>query len=288
MRGLKAALHLEIEPLFFIEQGLFRGSIARLPPMKCFVPFVAIGLLSGCASSGPQDAKGANDAKCPDGQTFDGEYCQVDQSVATQETKVSAPQESEAGPGEGKPEDAAPAESGGEAQGSENVPVVPTLEAPGQGTLEGEEGEVAVGEEEEPEEEAELQSAAPVDYAMAAQAAPVMHYLASSHLPSGARPLGAPFAGQFAAGQILEQKVQLTAGKCYTVVAMGLPPITEVNLELREKGQEEPLAEDDGQGPQAVLGSRSSCFKPEKSGPVTLRLHVTGGQGVAAAQVFQK
>ena len=133
-----------------------------------------------------------------------------------------------------------------------------------------------------------MSPATPVDYAMAAQAAPVMHYLASSHLPSGARPLGAPFAGQFTAGQVLEQKVQLTLGKCYTVVGMGLPPITELDLFFLEEDGEEPIIRDDTNGAQAVLGSRSACFKPAKTGSVTLRLQVVQGQGVAAAQVFQK
>jgi hypothetical protein len=124
---------------------------------------------------------------------------------------------------------------------------------------------------------------------MAAQAAPVMNYLASSHLPSGARPMGAPFAGQFAEGQILEQKVQLVLGKCYTVVALALPPVTELNVELFAEGDDgPPLASDDATGPQAVLGSRNECFKPEKTGPARLVLTVVAGRGVAAAQLFQK
>lgn len=253
--------------------------------MKRLVPFVAIGLLSGCAGSGAEGAKTADDVKCPAGQTFDGEYCQVDQNVATQEQPVAAPAEGAVAANEGAKDSSAVNEEGTEEPAS--AVEEPSLEAPGEEPAPGQEESTDPAEEEGTEGE-DLKSAAPVDYAMAAQAAPVMHYLASSHLPSGARPLGAPFAGQFAAGQILEQKVQLTAGKCYTVVAMGLPPISEVNLELREKGQEEPLITDPGQGPQAVLGSRDSCFKPEKSGPVTLRLHVIAGQGVAAAQVFQK
>lgn len=123
---------------------------------------------------------------------------------------------------------------------------------------------------------------------MAAQAGPVMHYLASSHLPSGARPLGAPFAGQFAEGQVLSQKVQLSAGKCYTVVALGLPPVTELDVELTAEGSQQALAQDEGAGPQAVLGSRDDCFAPKVGGPAVLTLRVTQGRGLAAAQMYQK
>jgi hypothetical protein len=123
---------------------------------------------------------------------------------------------------------------------------------------------------------------------MAAQAAPLVQYLAASHLPSGARAFGAPFAGQFAEGQILQRKVQLTAGKCYTVVAAGLPPIGEVDIELVAEGEKEAAAKDATNGIQAVLGSRSKCFTPPQTGPYKLILRVTRGQGVAAAQAFQK
>jgi hypothetical protein len=131
-------------------------------------------------------------------------------------------------------------------------------------------------------------AASPVDITMAAQAGPIIQYLASSHLPSGAKQMGAPFAGQFAEGQELVQKVQLTVGKCYTVVAAGLPPVAEVNLELFVEGEKEPLVVDETKGVQAVIGSRSDCIKPATTGPHKLVIWVEKGQGVAAAQVFQK
>jgi hypothetical protein len=207
---------------------------------------------------------------CPPGQTYDGEFCKVDHSVATAEQPVAGGEDEQpAAPIESKDEST---ENGKPDEGGDD------------------ETEEATAEEgsDEPEQKAPPTKATPVDVTMAAQAGPVIQYLASSHLPSGAKQMGAPFAGQFAQGQILEQKVQLTAGKCYTVVAAGLPPVSEVNLELFVEGDEEPVAKDETKGVQAVLGSRNACFKPDASGPFKLVLTVEGGQGVAAAQVFQK
>lgn len=241
--------------------------------MKMALSVVTLLLLSACGGGNQKGAGSPSDVRCPSGQTYDGEFCQVEQNVATAEVPAPAPQETPTSPANGEvtptPADGQPVDPG-------SVPE-PQLEAgAADPTLEG--GEAATA----------LSPAAPVDYAMAAQAAPVMHYLASSHLPSGARPLGVPFAGQFTAGQVLEQKVQLTAGKCYTVVAMGLPPVTEVDLLFLEEGSDEPIIRDETKGAQAVLGSRNACFKPTSTGSVSLRLQVVTGQGVAAAQVFQK
>jgi hypothetical protein len=155
---------------------------------------------------------------------------------------------------------------------------------------------------------------------MAASAAPLIQYLASAHLPAGARPFGVPFAGQFAEGQVLEQRVQLTVGKCYTVVAAGTPPVQELRVALfavpgsasgSAGGAQNssgavggansssvsllatlagpPLAEDSDSGPQAVLGRKAGCFKPlETQTQLLLVIEVQKGNGVAAAQVFEK
>jgi len=123
---------------------------------------------------------------------------------------------------------------------------------------------------------------------MAAQAAPIIQYLASSHLPSGARQLGAPFAGQFAEGQVLTQKLQVVEGKCYTVVAVAMPPVSELNVLLFQEGRQEPLLEDVLTGTQAVIGSRDKCYRAAKSESLELVLRVEKGNGVAAGQVFQK
>jgi hypothetical protein len=234
-----------------------------------FLAFLSLPVLCACGGAAG-GAESAAAVKCPEGQTFDGEFCQDDQSVATAEQP--APAESP----ETKPENSETAEKSPDSEGS----VEEAAADPG------------AAESEEPAEPvtplAERARATPVDVTMAAQAAPLIQYMAASHLPAGARQLGAPFAGQFAEGQVLERKVQLTQGKCYTVMAAGLPPIVEVDLELFEEGKEAPIAKDSTMGLQAVLGSREQCFSPLKTGPYQLVLSVPRGQGVAAAQVFQK
>lgn len=237
-----------------------------------FLALLSVPLLSACGG-GAGGAASASDVKCPEGQTFDGEFCQVDQSVATAE-KPAAPEEPETGTqAEKPPETATEAGTSTEGAGSETEDPEP-------------EGVDAEGDKQTPL--AERARATPVDVTMAAQAAPLIQYMAASHLPAGARQMGAPFAGQFAEGQILERKVQLTQGKCYTVMAAGLPPVAEVDLELFEEGATEATAQDSTVGLQAVLGSREKCFSPAKTGPYQLVLSVSRGQGVAAAQVFQK
>jgi hypothetical protein len=222
--------------------------------------FFAFSVLSACGGSGGS-AAGPAEVNCPPGQTYDGEFCQVDQSVATAEQP-------------------APAEP--------VAALVPVAEEKEPGPVDEPAAPTEVPPEEVPAAATAPSYASPVDVTMAAQAAPVVQYLASSHLPAGARPLGNPFAGQFAEGQIMEQKVQLTPDKCITVVAVGLPPVAEVNLEIFAEASKEPAAKDNTSGSQAVLGSKAQCFRPLASGTYRLVLSVAKGQGVAAAQVFQK
>lgn len=248
-----------------------------------FCAGVGLAALLGCTGgSGGKDARSAEIA-CPPGQTFDGQYCRVDQTVATVETEVRSSEEV-------APADAAPAEVvPAEAVSAEQTPPDPSADAPGTTTTDAAADDSSLEHAEQEPEPKTPAHAAPVDYAMAAQAAPVMQYLSHSHLPQGARALAAPFAGQFAEGQILEQKVQLVAGKCYTVVALALPPVSELTVELLSEAEPTTvLARDEDTGPQAVLGSRDRCYLAERSGPARLRLTVEKGRGVAAAQVFAK
>jgi len=233
----------------------------------------------GCA--GKPTPQSASSAHCPPGQSFDGQFCQVDQSVATVEQPATT-----------SPETAPSSATGGTSNDAEVSPADQASEPPGSGGVQSTDEVAPVTDpglsSAEPLDPLALPPATPVDYAMAAQAAPVMHYFASSHLPSGARPLGSPFAGQFAEGQALLKKVQLTLGKCYTIVAMGLPPMTELDIYLVDATSHTQLIKDETSGPQAVVGSRDACYRAPQSGSVSLVLVAKQGQGVAAAQVFQK
>jgi hypothetical protein len=130
-----------------------------------------------------------------------------------------------------------------------------------------------------------------IDPAAAAAAQPILNALAQSEAP-GASPVGSPIAGNFQQGQQLEQQIQLDPQKCYTVVAAGLPPISEVNLQLvfatPIPNVAPVLAEDKDTGTQAVMGRNPNCIKPLIGAPAKVVLKVAGGSGIAAAQVYAK
>jgi hypothetical protein len=134
--------------------------------------------------------------------------------------------------------------------------------------------------------------ATPISPAMAAAATPVMQGMAMQEAP-GMQPDGSAIAGQFGQGQVLEQQFNLQAGKCYTVVAVGIG-ITELDVFIQVQpvpqfpGQT--IAQDNQQGAQAVLGGRGNCFKNPLpiGGPAKLVMKATAGTGVAVAQLYSK
>jgi hypothetical protein len=94
--------------------------------------------------------------------------------------------------------------------------------------------------------------------------------------------------------QTAEQTVTLKPGKCYTVIASGALPITEVNVQLLPAigvpGVNLVLAQDQNQGAQAVLGQGANCYKWALSaeGSVRVITTVAAGAGVVATQVYEK
>lgn len=130
-----------------------------------------------------------------------------------------------------------------------------------------------------------------VDASMAASIQPLLQQLGKTQAPAGAKPLGGLIVANFAApGQKLEKTVQLTANKCYTVVAAGAPGVSEVNLKFIPLI---PLATaaavDNTTGPQATLGPNPNCWKQIMfSGPMNLVIEVPQGQGLVGAQVYEK
>lgn len=132
-----------------------------------------------------------------------------------------------------------------------------------------------------------------VDPSMAALAQPVLNQLAATEAP-GAKPLGAASAGMFQAGQQLETVVTMQPGKCYTVIGVGLPAVSEVNIQLVAAtpvpGMNPVLAQDQSTGPQAVLGKAPNCYKWAFPLPGNAKVltSVAAGQGVALVQVYEK
>jgi hypothetical protein len=111
----------------------------------------------------------------------------------------------------------------------------------------------------------------------------------------GAKPLGAPVAAQFQQGQCIETTVSMSPGKCYSVVASGLPGVQDVNLALVATSlvpgvPEVVAASDNTVSPTAVLAENPNCFKwaLPVAGTMKLIVSVPSGQGLAGAQVFEK
>ena len=132
-----------------------------------------------------------------------------------------------------------------------------------------------------------------LDPSAGAAATQILNQLATAEAP-GAKPVGSAIVGNFQQGQSLEGSLQLNPGKCYTVVGAGLPPVTDLNVQLVAitplPGMSPILAQDQDVGPQAVLGRKPNCYKwPMPIGaPVKVLVTVAGGSGLAAAQVYEK
>lgn len=135
----------------------------------------------------------------------------------------------------------------------------------------------------------------PLDPAGAQAAIQGLDLLAKDQAP-GAKPVaGTALSGNFQQGQTLEADFQAQPGKCYTVVGAGLPPIQDLDVQIVTvspiPGFGSPvLATDKTTGPNAVAGEKPNCFKWALMVPASLRVVVSvkSGQGVAAAQVYEK
>jgi hypothetical protein len=124
---------------------------------------------------------------------------------------------------------------------------------------------------------------------------PLLDQAAKEQTQPGAKPVGETLVGNFGTGQTLDTQIMLQPNKCYTVVATGLPPVTEVNVQLvlltPLPGMTPILAVDQDSGATAVLGKKATCYKwmfgviPASAKVV---VQVTGGTGLVAAQAYEK
>lgn len=133
--------------------------------------------------------------------------------------------------------------------------------------------------------------ATPIAPAAAAAAQPVLTAMAASDV-KGMSPEGSAFAGQFQQGQTLRQPINIQAGKCYSVIAVGLG-IQELDVMIQTNQPPlppVPLAQDNTSGPNATLGGGGNCFKNPLpvGGPAEVIIKATSGQGIAIAQVYVK
>lgn len=134
----------------------------------------------------------------------------------------------------------------------------------------------------------------PVDPALAAALTPLLTQLGASQTVAGSKPLGGAMIGNVGGAQNLEQQIMLQPNKCYTVVAAGMAPISELNVQLLAAtiipGMAPVLAVDQDTGPSATLGKKPNCYKWALPLPAAVKVVVSaaGGQGLAGAQVYEK
>ena len=135
---------------------------------------------------------------------------------------------------------------------------------------------------------------APIDPTLAAAVTPILTQLGASQIVAGSKPLGSALVGNVGGAQVLEQQITLQPSKCYSVVAAGAPPISELNVQFVAvsvvPGMAPILATDQDAGATAVLGKKPNCYKWALPLPAAVKVVVSaaGGQGVAGAQVYEK
>ncbi|MES1177200.1 MAG: hypothetical protein ABUL62_22955 [Myxococcales bacterium] len=217
---------------------------------------VALSALAGCGGDKQEAlAPGAATTQCAPGQYFDGRVCQ---SQSGTPAATAAPAATVPG--------AAPAAT---------APAIPGL--PGVATT-------SAGP-----------TATPLDPATAQVVTSLIAPLAATAAAPGAKAVGAAIAGNFAQGQSLDQTVQMNPGKCYTIVGVGVPTIQNLDIQLVPSIAIPGLpaavvAADSSQGSTAIVGQQPNCYKwaLPMGGTMKVVVTVSAGQGMAAAQVFEK
>jgi hypothetical protein len=134
---------------------------------------------------------------------------------------------------------------------------------------------------------------AAIEPALAQAAQAVLNEVAKTEAPAGAKAVGMPSVNLLGPGQVSETTLSMAPGKCYTVIAVGLPPVNEINLQLFPATTlpgMPPLAEDQMVGPRAVVGKTPNCFKwpLPVAAPARVVTTVVTGQGLVATQVYEQ
>jgi hypothetical protein len=134
---------------------------------------------------------------------------------------------------------------------------------------------------------------APIEPALQQTALAILNEVALREAP-GAKPVGETRVALLGTNQTVEQLITLKPGKCYTAISVGMLPINEVNIQILPEttvpGANLVLAQDQTQGPQAILGQGQNCFKWALSveGRVRVVTTVAVGAGLLGAQVYEK
>ena len=219
-----------------------------------FLLLSGLGLLTACGGDDKTAQSTPQAVQCPPGQIYDGRLCQTVGATPG----ATAPAPTATAPAATAPAGTAP------------------IAIPGVGTT-------TAGP-----------AATPLDPTAAQAATQLLGPLGVQHAAAGAKPVGSAIAANFQQGQSHEAQIQLNANKCYTIVGVALPPVTNLDVSLSAVPLMPglpaiTLAVDNGTGSTAIIGGKPNCYKAGPiSIPVKLTLTVTGGSGVAAAQVFEK
>jgi hypothetical protein len=216
---------------------------------------VALSALSACGGDDKSSVVGQPaTTQCAPGQYFDGRICQS-QTGTTAPAATVAPGTATA------PAATAPA-------GIPGLPVATTTAGP---------------------------TATPLDPATAQIVTSLIAPLAASAAAPGSKAVGAAIAGNFTQGQSLDQTVQMNPGKCYTIVGVGVPTIQNLDIQLVPTiaipgFPAAVVAADSTVGSNAIVGQQPNCYKwaLPMGGTMKVVVTVSQGQGMAAAQVFEK
>lgn len=119
--------------------------------------------------------------------------------------------------------------------------------------------------------------------------------IAQQQVVAGSKPEGAPIYGILEQGKYLEMTATLAPSgqKCYTGIGVGLPPITDLVVELWTNTPPLPptiVSQSQTTGNQVVMAGKPNCFKNllPIPGPVTFRVTARGGSGPVLAQLYAK
>ncbi len=187
-------------------------------------------------------------------------------------------------PGYGQP--GQPGQPGYGQPGQPGQPAQPGYGQPGQPAQPG------YGQPAQPAQPAAGGQATPIPAAAAMLAQPILQGLALSEMP-GLSGDGPPIVASFQPGQTYEHPVQLQPNRCYGVIAVGLPMLSEVDVQLvtnQPPLPPAPLAQDSTTGPNAMIGQKGQCFRYDfpVGASAKLVIRATAGSGVIIAQVFVK
>ena len=135
-------------------------------------------------------------------------------------------------------------------------------------------------------------AATPIDPNFAGAAGAALGFIASTDA-AGMQKEGAPLAGQFAEGQVLEQQITIQPGKCYAIVAAGVgPQELEVTLLPQSPIPGLPaIGSAKGTGQKTVMGGGGNCVRlalMPVAVPAKWVLKSTRGGGLVAGQLYVK